>query len=214
VVAVAPGPGIAKVFASMGVTAIVEGGQTMNPSTQDIMAAFENLPTNNVVILPNNKNIVLCSQAAADLTVKNVKVIRSKTVPQGLAAMMRLLPHGDFDKVTSDMKSALKDVETGEITTATRTVEIDGVKVNDGEIIALLNGKLVLSAKSLEEGCLGLLEKIDMDDYEIMTLFHGNNVSKDQVASVVTLLEEKYPDHEVELQDGGQSHYQFIFSIE
>ena len=112
------------------------------------------------------------------------------------------------------MKSALKDVETGEITTATRTVEIDGVKVNDGEIIALLNGKLVLSAKSLEEGCLGLLEKIDMDDYEIMTLFHGNNVSKDQVASVVTLLEEKYPDHEVELQDGGQSHYQFIFSIE
>ena len=214
VVAVAPGPGIAKVFASMGVTAIVEGGQTMNPSTQDIMAAFENLPTNNVVILPNNKNIVLCSQAAADLTVKNVKVIRSKTVPQGLAAMMRLLPHGDFDKVTSDMKSALKDVETGEITTATRTVEIDGVKVNDGEIIALLNGKLVLSAKSLEEGCLGLLEKIDMDDYEIMSLFHGNNVSKDQVASVVTLLEEKYPDHEVELQDGGQSHYQFIFSIE
>ncbi len=214
VVAVAPGPGLAKVFASMGVAALIEGGQTMNPSTQDMLAAFEDLPTDNIVILPNNKNIVMCARTAAELTVKNVKVINSKTVPQGLAAMMRLLPHGDFVQVAKDMRLALGDVETGEITTATRTVDIDGVEVKDGEIIALLNGKLVLSASTLEKGVLGLLEKIDMDEREIMTLFYGNNVSKDQVDKIVAKLEEKYPDHEVEVQEGGQPHYQFIFSIE
>ncbi len=214
VVAVAPGPGISKVFASMGVTALVEGGQTMNPSTQDIMAAFENLPTEHVVILPNNNNIVMAAEAASELTVKKVKVIKSRTVPQGLAAMMRLVPHGDYEKVCSEMESAIDDVETEEITTATRTVEIDGVEVESGEIIALLNGKLVLSASSLVDGCLDLMEKIDMDDYEIMTLFYGNNISKDQVDEVVSKLEEKYPDHEVEIQEGGQPHYQFIFSIE
>lgn len=214
VVAVAPGPGIAKVFASMGVTALVEGGQTMNPSTQDIIASFENLPTEHIVILPNNKNIVMAAEAASKLTVKHVKVIKSRTVPQGLAAMMRLIPDGDYDQVCADMESAMNDVETGEITTATRTVQIDGVEVKDGEIIALLNGKLVVSASSLEEGCLGLMEKIDMEEYEIMTLFYGNNVSKEQVNNVVAKLEDKYPDHEVEIQEGGQPHYQFIFSIE
>jgi dihydroxyacetone kinase-like predicted kinase len=178
------------------------------------MAAFENMPTNDVVILPNNKNIIMAAEAAAELTVKNVSVIKSRTVPQGFSAMMRLTPEGDFDKVTSDMEAALSDVQTGEITTATRDVEIDGVKVKEGQIIALLNGKLVLSERTLVKGCLGLLKKIDMDEYELITLFCGNNVESDDVDEITTKIQETYPDHEVEIQDGGQPHYQFIFAIE
>jgi DAK2 domain fusion protein YloV len=213
-VAVAPGPGIARVFASLGVAAIIEGGQTMNPSTQQIMAAFENLPTNDVIILPNNKNIILAADAAAELTVKNVTVIKSRTVPQGLAAMMRMAPDGDFETVGKEMAAAIDDVHTGEITTATRNVEIDGVKVKEGQIIGLLNGKLIVSATTLEEACTGLLDKIDMDDYELITMFYGNNISEKRVEEIAAMLEEKYPDHEVEVQNGGQPHYQFIFSIE
>lgn len=214
VVAISPGPGFDRMFASLGVAAIVEGGQTMNPSTQQIMTAFENLPTNNIVILPNNKNIIMAAEAAADLTVKEVRVIPSRTVPQGISAMMRLTPDADLDRVAADMESAIEDVETGEITTASRSVEIDGVKVKEGEIIALHNGKLVLSAASLEEGALGLLEKVDMDKYELITLFHGQDVTPQQAQEIAKKVETAYPDHEIEIQDGGQAHYQFIFAIE
>jgi DAK2 domain fusion protein YloV len=213
-VAVAPGPGIAKVFASLGVAALVEGGQTMNPSTQDIMASFENLPTNNVIILPNNKNIILAAEAAAELTVKDVYVVKSRTIPQGLAAMMRLAPDADFDQVCKDMDAALDEVHTGEITTATRTVEIDGVKVKEGQIIGMLNGKLIIASPELEDACLSLLKKIEMDNYELITMFYGNNIKKDQVKKIAAKIGETYPDHEIEVQEGGQPHYQFIFSIE
>ena len=214
VVTVSPGAGISKVFASLGVTAIVEGGQTMNPSTQDILAAFENLPTNKIIILPNNKNIVMAAESAANATVKEVKVIKSKTIPQGLAAMMRIAPHEDFDKVANEMEKAMGEVITGELTTATRTVEIDGVEVKEGEIIALLNGKLVLSAKDLETGCLELLAKINIEEYEIATLFYGNNINMEDATEIAEIIEDKYPDLEIEVQNGGQQHYQFIISIE
>lgn len=213
-VAVAPGQGIARVFASLGVAALVEGGQTMNPSTQDIMAAFENLPTNKVIILPNNKNIILAAEAAAELTVKEVYVVKSRTVPQGLAAMMRLAPDGDIEQVVKEMEAALEEVQTGEITTATRTVEIDGVKVKEGQIIGMLNGKLMVSSPELEEACLSLLRKIEMDDYELITMFHGDNIKNDEVEKIAAKIQETYPDHEIEIQAGGQPHYQFIFSVE
>jgi dihydroxyacetone kinase-like predicted kinase len=113
-VAIAPGPGIARVFASLGVAAIVEGGQTMNPSTQEIIHAFENLPTDKIIILPNNKNIILTAKAAAELTIKKVAVIPSKSVPQGLAALLHLSPEGDFDTVAQEMTDALSEAETGD----------------------------------------------------------------------------------------------------
>lgn len=214
VVVVAPGPGIAGVFASLGAAAIVEGGQTMNPSTQQILSSFENLPTNKIIILPNNKNITMAAEAAADVTVKEVKVIKSRTVPQGLAAMMRLAPEGDFAAVVQEMTAAMDDVETGEITTATRTVEIDGVEVKEGQIIALHNGKLVLAEKDLRAGCLALLEKIAAENFEIITLFYGTDINKNDVNSIADAIREAYPEQEVEVQNGGQHHYQFIFAVE
>lgn len=214
VVAVSPGVGIGRVFASLGVSAIIEGGQTMNPSTQEIIHAFENLPTDKIIILPNNKNIILAATNAAQLTVKKVGVVPSKTIPQGLAAMLRLIPDGDFDNIVSEMTAALDDVETGEITTATRTVEVDGVEVKEGQIIGLHNGKLVLSATSLEEACLGLLQKAHASHFEIITLFYGANVSRKEVFRIVDLIRKIYPEQEVEVQEGCQPHYQFIIAIE
>jgi DAK2 domain fusion protein YloV len=214
VVIVAPGPGIARVFASLGAAAIIEGGQTMNPSTQEIVASFENLPTDKIIILPNNKNIFMAAKAASEVTVKKVAVIPSRTIPQGLSAMLRLVPHGSLDDVVEDMKAALDDVETGEITTATRSVEIDGVAVEKDEIIVLHNDKLILSAATLEEACLSFFKSAKAENFELITLFYGKDVSKPLVNRITDMIRSNYPDQEVEVQDGGQPHYQFIVSLE
>jgi len=213
-VAVAPGQGIARVFASLGASAIVEGGQTMNPSTQEILHAFENLPTDQVIILPNNKNIILAAQAAAQLTVKKVMVIPSKTVPQGMSAMMRLIHDGDLDQVAAEMTEALTDVETGEITTATRTVEIDGVDVHEGQFIVLLNGKLICACPTLKDAVLSFLEDAHADHFELITLFYGANINRLEVDAIADLIRKVYPKQELEVQEGGQPHYHFIFAIE
>ncbi len=214
VVAVSPGHGISRIFASLGVSAIVEGGQTMNPSTQEILNAFENLPTDRVIILPNNKNIVLAAQAAVTMTVKKVAVVPSTSVPQGLSALLRLKPDGDFDWVVLEMNEALKEVETGEITIATRSVQINGVEVHQGEVIALHNGNLVCASDNLTSACLCLLEKANTAERERITLFYGENVSKTEINAIVDQIREKYPNHEIELHEGGQPHYQFIIAIE
>lgn len=214
VVAVSSGIGISRVFASLGVAAIVEGGQTMNPSTQEILSAFENLPTDRIVILPNNKNIILASQAAAELTVKKVAVIPCHNIPQGLAAMMRLVPDGDFDKVVEEMTAAIEEVETGEITTATRSVELDGVSCDEGQIIVLHNGKLVRSSMDLEEALLGFLEIAQAKQFELITLFYGADLDKKEVNRLVDVIREVYPEQEIEVQEGGQPHYYFIIALE
>jgi uncharacterized protein len=214
VVAVAPGPGIARVFASLGVAAIVEGGQTMNPSTQELLNAFENLPTDKIIILPNNKNIILAAQTAKEMTAKKVEVIPCRSVPQGLAAMLRLVMDSDLEKVATDMTEAIDEVETGEITIATRTVEIDGVSVKEGEVIALLNGKLVVSASTIEEALLEFLERAHADHFELITMFSGDGLPKREVDRVVDLVRSRYPEQEIEVQDGGQPHYPFIIAIE
>jgi len=214
VVVVSPGTGLSRIFASLGVAAVVAGGQTMNPSTQDILAAFENLPTDKIIILPNNKNIVMAANQAKEVTVKQVAVVPSRTVPQGLAAMLALQPDGEVDAVAEKMTKALSLVKTGEITIATRTVEIDGVSVKDGQVIALLDGKLVVSAGSVEEGCLGLLEKAGAMEHEIITLFYGQDMPHTEANRIADIVRAKYPKQEVEVQEGGQPHYQFIISVE
>lgn len=214
VVVVSPGQGLSKIFASLGVAAVVSGGQTMNPSTQDILAAFENLPTDKVIILPNNKNIIMAANQAKEVTVKNVQVVPTRTVPQGLAAMLSFLPDGDVEAVAGKMNRAMSDVKTGEVTVATRSVEIDGVKVRDGQVIALLDGKLVVSAESVEQSVMDLLEKAGAAEHEIVTLFYGEGMSHADANHIADAIGGKYPNLEVELQEGGQPHYQFIISIE
>ena len=214
VVAVSPGAGISRIFASLGVNAIVEGGQTMNPSTEDILKSVEMLPTNNIVILPNNKNIILAAQAVTTLTVKNVKVIPSTSTPQGLSAILHYLSDGDFEEVTTNMNHALQDVATGEITIATRSVEMNDVNVKEGEIIALLNGKIVHSSRSILESCLALLLAANTEEMERITFLYGSNIVESEVNQIVDEVRKVYPFHEIEVHDGGQPHYHFIIAIE
>ena len=214
VIAISPGVGISKIFASLGVAAIVEGGQTMNPSTEEILKAFEDLPTDQIIILPNNKNIVLAAETAQTLSVKNVKVIPSFNIPQGLSALLRLDPDGDLDEIVQEMVSALGDVDAGEITTATRTVDLNGVEVLSGENIGLLNGKLVVSGKTTSETTIALLKKANMDEKERVTLFTGDNISQDEVTAISSQIKDEFPDHEIEVHEGGQPHYQFLISLE
>lgn len=214
VVVVSPGQGLSKIFASLGVAAVVAGGQTMNPSTQDILASFENMPTDKVIILPNNKNIVMAANQAKEVTVKNVQVVPTRTVPQGLAAMLSFLPDGEVEEIAEKMNRAMSMVKTGEITVATRSVEIDGVTVRDGQVIALLDGKLVVSAESVEQGVMDLLAKAEAADHEIVTLFYGEGMTHAEANRIADVIRETYSNLEVELQEGGQPHYQFILSIE
>jgi len=214
VVVVSPGAGLSRIFASLGVAAIVEGGQTMNPSTQDILNSFENLPTDKIIILPNNKNIVMAANQAKEVTVKQVAVVPTRTIPQGLAAMLSLNPNEELDSVAERMSKAASTVKTGEITVATRTVEIDGVNVKEGQVIALLDGKLVVSAGSVEEGCLGLLEKAKAGEHELITLYYGQEMPHTEANRIADVIREKYSDRDVEVQEGGQPHYQFIISVE
>jgi hypothetical protein len=214
VVAVSPGPGISRIFASLGVAGVVQGGQTMNPSIKELLAAFENLPTDKVVILPNNKNIILAAQEAASMTVKDVAVIPTISVPQGLSAMFRLIPDNDFEDNVSSMKEAIHDVETGEITTATRSVEVDGVEVEKGQVIALHNGKLVSSTHSIAEACEAFLAASEASDYERITLFYGEDINLPVVNELADQIRSIYPNHEIEVHEGGQPHYQLIIAVE
>jgi len=214
VVAVSPGPGLSRIFASLGVAAIVEGGQTMNPSTKDILDAFENLPTQKIIILPNNKNIIFAAEQAKEVTVKDVEIVASRTIPQGMAALLHLNPDGELETVAAKMRKAASSVKTGEVTIATRSVEIDGVNVKEGQVIGLLDGQLSVSVDTIEGACLGLLEKASASDYELITLFYGGDLSHAEANRIADTIRKTYPSQEIEIQEGGQPHYQFIMSIE
>lgn len=213
-VAVAPALGIARVFASLGVAAIVEGGQTMNPSTEEILRAVESLPTDKVVILPNNKNIIMTSRQAAALTVKKVAVIPSDSVPQGISAMLALMPEGELDNVVEAMTKALATVRTGELTVATRSVEIDGVAVKEGQVIGLLDGKLVVSGDDLTACTQDMLARAHCKQSELVTLYYGADLTSAAANQLADKLREACPGLEIELIEGGQPHYQLILSIE
>ncbi|MCE7904618.1 MAG: DAK2 domain-containing protein [Anaerolineae bacterium CFX3] len=214
VVVVSPGRGLSRIFASLGAAAVVEGGQTMNPSTQEILAAFENLPTDKVIILPNNKNIILAANQAKEVTVKSVAVVPSRTVPQGLTAMLAHNPDGEADAVAERMTKSLASVLTGEITVATRTVEIDGVSVESGQVIALLDGKLALSSPSVEDAVMKFLEKADAANRELITFYYGEDINRAEALRIADAAREKYPSQEIEVQEGGQPHYPFLISVE
>ncbi len=214
VVAVAPGPGIARVFLNLGAAAIVKGGQTMNPSVQDFLNAMDLLPTDKILILPNNKNVLLAAREVAGFTVRDVRVVPTRTVAQGLAAMVAFDAEQPLDALQQRMEAAMQDVRSGAITRATRTTQIEGVDVREGQYIALLDEKLVLAADDLEEALMGLLRRLPAEDYELLTLFYGEGVDASLAHRLADAIREAYPDLEVELHYGGQPHYAFILAVE
>ncbi len=214
VVVVAPGPGLARVFASLGAAAVVRGGQSMNPSTQDILTAIENLPTDQVLLLPNNKNVLLAAKQAAELTVKRVEVVPTVSVPQGIAALLKHDAVATLDDLVQAMTGALGEVRSGELTIATRDAEIEGVAVRKGQVIGLLDGHLVAAAEDLETALLHLLEAGEAEEAEVITLYYGEDLTTRQANRLADRVREAYPGHEIEVIEGGQPHYHLILSIE
>jgi len=214
VVAVALGDGLARVFQSLGASAVVPGGQTMNPSTKDLLDAIERVPSEQVILLPNNSNVILAAEQACSLSKKKVVVIPSRSIPQGVAALLALNFHADLAENVAMMMEALDEVEWGEITTATRSVTVNGVSVTAGQIIGLCGDDLRVADTTVEGVARELLRKMDLTQREIITLYYGDTVSEREANDLAGLLQQEWPDLEVEVIDGGQPHYHYILSVE
>jgi DAK2 domain fusion protein YloV len=213
-VVVSPGAGLTRVFASLGISAVIPGGQTMNPSTQEILSSFADLPTDKIIILPNNGNILMAAQQTAILTDKHVSIVPTHTIPEGIAAMLAFQHEGELEQVTQAMSQAMDGVESGEITRATRSVEWNGVQVSEGQYIGLHNGDLVVVGHTLEEALLKLLVKMNVNNHELITLYWGEDLAAAEANSLADRVRETFPGQDLEIHPGGQPHYHFILSVE
>ncbi|MCB8968740.1 MAG: DAK2 domain-containing protein [Chloroflexota bacterium] len=214
VVAVAAGSGLGKVFRSLGAAYVVNGGQTNNPSTEEIFQAIQEVPTDKVIILPNNKNIILAAEAARDLSPKHVAVVPTRTAPQGISAMLNLNPDGDLTETAAAMALAAKQVATGEITMATRSVHLDGVEVKEGEIIGMVDGRLHASGPEMSAVLTAVLNGMNMEEREIVSLYYGADITADEASTMAEAIETRFPDVEIEVLPGGQPYYFYILGAE
>ncbi|WP_340085223.1 DAK2 domain-containing protein [Siminovitchia sp. FSL H7-0308] len=214
IVAVATGEGVAKLLKSTGVSAIIEGGQTMNPSTEDLLNAVNRVNAENIIILPNNKNIVMAAEQAAEVAKGNIFVVPSKTIPEGIAAMLAFHPDRDLESNVQAMKNAMQLVKTGQITYAVRDTSIDGMEIKKDDYMGIANGKIVTTNKNLLEAAKNLLIKMIENDSEILTIIYGEGTEPAVAEQLGRFAEEQFPDIEVELHEGGQPVYDFIFSVE
>ena len=213
-ISISMGAGLSKVLTSMGVDYIVEGGQTMNPSTEDIMKAIKEVNAKNIFIFPNNKNIQLAAKQAAELAEENVFVVESKTAPQGLAVVMVFNPQAAPEENFANMQEVLSTVSTLEVTHAVRDTNIEGVEIKKDEFMGIRNGKIVVSNLLLNTVLEELLEKSIDEDTEIVTLYLGEESTEEYTDFLEQLIEEKYPDVEVELIESGQPVYPYIIGVE
>ncbi len=213
-VAVVAGDGLSDVFTSLGVAAIVPGGQTMNPSTKEILQAVKSVPAEKIFILPNNKNVVLTAQQVHSLTDKHVEVIPTETIPQGIAALLAFDYEADFETNAKLMTEAKDRVKTIEITRAVRSAQLNNLKIRKKQVIGLLNGELLAAGAEPREVLDKILGKLDLKDAEIVTVYYGTDTAADEAERVSTGIRDQYPNLQVEVVRGGQPHYNYIVSVE
>ena len=217
VLAVATGEGICSLFTDMGADGIISGGQTANPSTEEFIEAFRQHNAENIFVLPNNKNVFLAAKQAADMWDESkVYIIPTATLMQGYSALAVKSPGvKDYDRLARDMETAARGVVSGEVTFAVRDVTLDGIDIAKGDYIAITDGRITADADTPEHALVQLLEAVeDMDDYELITLFVGRDVSDDTRVEITDRIEELYPDHEVVVYKGGQDVYCYMVAIE
>lgn len=214
IVTVAMGAGIGKLFRSIGAKAVIEGGQTMNPSTEDIVKAIEEVNAERVIILPNNSNIVMAARQAASVVDQEVIVIPSKTVPQGMTALLAFNPGADLAENEAAMNEALSHVKTGQITYAVRDTSIDGLELEVGDFMGIADGKIVVKDQDKMEAAKKLLTSMIDEDAEILTILQGEDVTDEDAAVLTEYVESTFEDVEVEVHKGDQPLYSFIFAIE
>jgi dihydroxyacetone kinase-like predicted kinase len=214
-VAVAPGSGFARVFRSLGVTQVVAGGQTMNPSANDLLAAARRTRARVVIVLPNNGNVVMTAQQAASVAEgQRLIVVPSKTVPQGIAAQLAFSAEGDPEAIAAAMTDALRGVRTVEITRATRAVTLDGVAVSEGDLLGLLDDRLVAAGDDVLAVARQAMDGANAAGAEIVAVYRGEGVGESEAEAFMAALRAAYPQAEFELVAGGQPHYDYIISVE
>ena len=214
IVAVARGEGIEEVFRSIGAAGILAGGDTMNPSVGQILEAVEAAPSDNVIFLPNNGNIVQAARQAAAISGKSMHVVPSNSIPQGVAAMLEFNPHKSTDESVADMEGALTNVRTGEVCLAVRQVELNGVAVEEGQVIGILDRELVAAGDGPGDVLLALLDRAGVEEGQLVTLYYGDPISEGEAEQAAASVEEAIPGVELEIVDGGQPYYHYVVSIE
>lgn len=214
VIAVSSGDGISEIFKGLGADEVISGGQTMNPSAEDILNSIESVNAEEYVILPNNSNIILAAQQVVSICDAPVSVVPSKYMTQGLSALMMFSPELGAEENAEAMTDALGDVQNGEITFAVRDTVADGIEIKADDILVLLDGKIVAAEKSVDEGIFSLLGKMDMDDASLLTLYYGSDISEEEAEATAEKLQETYGDLEIELYRGGQPLYYYLISLE
>ena len=218
-VTVCAGSGLADIFRGLGVDYVIEGGQTMNPSTADIMDAVDKVNADTVIVLPNNKNIILAANQAAIMSEdsdsdKKIVVVPSKTVPQGITAMINYVPESPLDDVISAMTEALGTVNTGEVTYAVRDTVIDDVQIKQGDYMGIGDSGILSVGAEISDVAADMLDKMMNDDLELISVFYGDEVSEQDAEALGAKISEKYPQCDVEIQFGGQPIYYYIISAE
>lgn len=214
-ISISTGSGLAEIFTNLGVDQIIEGGQTMNPSTEDILNAIERVSARNIIILPNNGNIILAAQQAAKLTKdKRVEVIPTRTVPEGITAMINFSGAEDLTQDIEAMTACLSDVKTGMVTYAVRDTSFGERKINAGDILGMLSGEIAVVEKDVETGAKRLLDSAIGEDNDMVSIYYGQDVSFSEAEKIVKYVEETYPYCEVELHCGNQPLYYYIISVE
>lgn len=214
IVTIAMGEGVAELLHSIGASYVIEGGQTMNPSTEDIVKAVQEIGAEKVLILPNNKNIVMAAEQAVELLEIDAAVVPTKTIPQGMAAILAFNPEAAVDVNKKTMSEAFTNVKTGQVTYAVRDTSIDGVEIHKDDFMALAEGKIVLSTPALKDAAEKVIKDLVDEDAEIVTVIYGEDTTEQAASELVAFIEENYPDVEVELFDGKQGLYPYIISVE
>ncbi|MCP1144005.1 DAK2 domain-containing protein [Lysinibacillus endophyticus] len=214
VVTIAMGEGVANLLRSIGASYVIEGGQTMNPSTEDIVKAVKAINAERVLILPNNKNIVMAAEQAVELLDIEAAVVPTKTIPQGMAAILAFNPEASVEENKTNMTNAFSHVKTGQVTYAVRDTSIDGVEIHKDDYMALAEGKIVLSTPNKMDAAQKVVSHLVDEDTEIITVLYGEDASEKEAEELSQFIEENYPDAEVEIVEGKQSLYPFILSIE
>ena len=214
VIAVASGDGLKDVFGSLGAAAVIPGGQTMNPSTKDILQAVQSVPSENVIILPNNKNIILTAGQVESLTEKKIKVVPTRTIPQGVVALLAFDYEADFKTNAEIMEKALSSVKTIEVTKSVRATRINGLHIKRKQPIGLLDDELIAAGDTDLDVINKILDKLDMKEAEVVTIYYGEDVQAEEAEKISASITEQYTNLQVELIKGNQPHYSYILSIE
>ena len=214
-ISVSVGQGLGDIFRELGADYLIEGGQTMNPSTEDVLQAISHVNAKNIFIFPNNKNIILAANQARDLTEdKNIIVIPTKTIPQGITALISYVPDKTVEQNTEEMMEAMGNVKTGQITYAVRDTRIDDKEIRQGDIMGIGDHGILAVGKEIEDTAVATVQEMTDEDSEIISIYYGADVSAEDAEQLAERLEDMYPDYDVELNEGGQPIYYYVVSVE